>query len=161
LDVEQAHPRDLRHGSKEGRLLRHFRAACRRFFGAEQPALEIEFRCIGDLFFAFNGATLSGYVVQRTKGVASPRLALVTDHMAIVTGQARQDSHLGRFSRNPYLNALFSAMHRHRIRAWFVPGVNNPADGPSRCPGAGPRILAIAVNGFEGLALASLDRTRG
>jgi hypothetical protein len=55
LDVEQAHPRDLRHGSNEGRLLRHFRAACRRF-GAEQPALEIEFRCIGDIFFAFNGA---------------------------------------------------------------------------------------------------------
>lgn len=46
-------PKDLRHLKKEGRLLREFRAACRRFFDHEDEDLERDVRALGDLWLSF------------------------------------------------------------------------------------------------------------
>ena len=86
------------------------------------------------------------------------RIALITDHMSIVSGQQRPDSHLGGFSANPFLNALFQHMHGGSIRAWHIPGDQNPVDAASRTRGAGPRIVATRCCNTTCLRLAELER---
>jgi len=61
-----------------------------------------------------------------------PRIALVTDHEPLVTGQSRWWSHNGGFSLNPVLNRALQRMHDRGVTAFHIPGALNPADGPSR-----------------------------
>ena len=64
------------------------------------------------------------------------RLAVVTDHMALATGQLRWSSHYGGFSAAFHLNAAFAAMSGPQLTSdvFFVEGSSNPANGPSSAP---------------------------
>lgn len=62
------------------------------------------------------------------------RIALVTDHIAMAKGQRRPLSGNGGFSRAYYLNRFFQELYSdcdsHQV--FFIKGVNNQADKPSR-----------------------------
>jgi hypothetical protein len=61
------------------------------------------------------------------------RIALVTDHAAIASGQRRWYSGNGGFSSSYLLNELFRVLYGGGGgEVFFVDGVLNPADGPSR-----------------------------
>ncbi|CUF10151.1 TATE DNA transposon, putative [Bodo saltans] len=77
------------------------------------------------------------------------RIACITDHAAIVSGQERWWSSNGGFSANPYLNTCYLTMHQTGAAAFFIPGEDNPADGPSRSPtlGNGDQLHATSAHG--------------
>jgi hypothetical protein len=62
------------------------------------------------------------------------RVALVTDHMAIASGQRRWKSHNGGFSTQQYLNDAFRVINTAEVETtvFHVHGDDNIADGPSR-----------------------------
>jgi len=80
------------------------------------------------------------------------RIALVTDHAPLVSGQTRWWSQNGGFSLNPMLNGAFEMMHRMGVVAFHIPGHLNPADGPSRTK-ADPVIAVTNTTGQTGLGI--------
>lgn len=73
-------------------------------------------------------AQLAGFL---PKGL---RAAIVTDHMALVTGQCRWYSGFGGCSASRYLNEAFRRGYSFfgTLEFFHVEGAKNPADGPSR-----------------------------
>lgn len=53
FDIAKIQAKDVRHGIKEGRLLRHFRASCRRWWKKEDEELEEQFRRLADIWLAY------------------------------------------------------------------------------------------------------------
>ena len=53
FDLEKIQAADVRHAAKEGRILKNFRAACRRFFGAHDEFLESQLRRLADVWLAY------------------------------------------------------------------------------------------------------------
>ena len=73
-------------------------------------------------------------------------VALVTDHIAIATGQRRWSSRYGGFSTSYHLNELYKELYaRGTSQVFFVQGENNMADGPSRDPSAQLSLTATRV----------------
>ena len=102
-----------------------------------------------------------GKEVQQHEGLTRvPRVALITDHAALVTGQRRWWNHHGGFSANGWLNEAFRRMAAANVTAFHIPGEMNPADAASRVTGYSPVIVVTAVLGHLSLAvpLASLSR---
>ena len=66
--------------------------------------------------------------------IKNPHIAVVTDHSALVTGQRRWYSFCGGFSCAYELNRAFKTLYDWDPRAqlFFVEGIKNTADGPSR-----------------------------
>ena len=62
-------------------------------------------------------------------------VALVTDHIAITTGQRRWWSGHGGFSTSHYLNDAYNEMHNY-AQAFYVEGHLNVSDADSRSPEA-------------------------
>ena len=92
---------------------------------------------------------------------ATTKIAAVTDHSPIVSGQQRWWSGNGGFSANPFLNSCFTAMHDLGVTAFFIEGTLNPADAPSRSSTLGPigPISATEIRGHTWTAppLAELE----
>ena len=53
FDIADIRAADVRHGRKEGRQLKDFRASCRRFFGGVDICLEESFKRLADVWLAF------------------------------------------------------------------------------------------------------------
>jgi hypothetical protein len=53
FDLQSVSATSVRHGSKEGKLLRDFRQSCRRFFGSQDVVLEENLRRLADMWLAF------------------------------------------------------------------------------------------------------------
>ena len=49
----------VRHNAKEGRVLKDFRASCRRFFGAVDASLEKDFQRMADVWLAFTATRIT------------------------------------------------------------------------------------------------------
>lgn len=62
------------------------------------------------------------------------KICVVTDHIALVTGQKRWESSNGGFSSAFHLNEAFRMAYNlfDRTEFFYVEGTKNPADGPSR-----------------------------
>ncbi|MDP3762438.1 MAG: hypothetical protein Q8R01_18190 [Ramlibacter sp.] len=78
--------------------------------------------------------TLRWIVRQGSAG----RIAIVTDHVALATGQRRWWSAFGGFGRSFWINQLYDELYSVSPHAeiFFVSGELNPADAPSRDPTA-------------------------
>jgi hypothetical protein len=85
--------------------------------------------------------------VRRQDGYQNARIALVTDHVAIATGQRRWYSNFGGFSTSYHLNSCFEELYGHGGGEVFhVDGVLNEADQLSRDPSASWRLTAKRVS---------------
>lgn len=81
---------------------------------------------------------------------AGARIALVTDHSAMCYGQQRPVSGNGGFSLAYHLNAFFQALYAFSPAAavFFVEGVRNVADAPSRATRLGSPQLVMELYDF-------------
>ena len=90
----------------------------------------------------------SPWRAERTFGSLGA-VAVVTDHQAMATAQRRHSSGFGGFSSAFGLNEFFlrfQAMAPHLRRdVFFVAGVRNPADGPSRANRIRDGLSAVEV----------------
>ena len=59
FDLAKIKASDVRHGRKEGRHLKDFRASCRRFFGSHDLELEGNFKRLADTWLSFTAAKSS------------------------------------------------------------------------------------------------------
>ena len=62
-------------------------------------------------------------------------IAVVSDHVALVSGQRRSWSNYGGFSTSNYLNTFYCALYSDnapRRDVFYIPGPSNPVDGLSR-----------------------------
>jgi len=87
-------------------------------------------------------------------GYANARVALITDHVAIATGQKRWYSANGGFSTSYFLNECFKELYEHGGGEVFhVDGERNEADQLSRDPHASTVLSVTPVNvAFRSLA---------
>lgn len=86
-------------------------------------------------------ARLAMQWVRSQEGYQKARIALVTDHIAIATGQRRWYSNFGGFSTSYHLNACFDELYEHGGGEVFhVDGARNEADQLSRDPSASWRL---------------------
>ena len=73
------------------------------------------------------------------------RIAIVTDHRALANGQRRWWSMNGGFSTAWHINEFFKELYRDGglgNDVFYVPGVDNPADAPSRSNALGDKLTA-------------------
>ena len=83
------------------------------------------------------------------------RIAVVTDHIAIVSGQSRWTSRFAGFSASWFLNSAYkSATQFDRVEFFYIKGAENPADAASREVSAG---FDLAAKPLQPLALPALS----
>ena len=73
-------------------------------------------------------------LVRWLQARGAKQLAVVSDHIALASGQRRPAAGTGAFSKAYYLNEFFRALYSEKgvQEVFFVDGLDNPADTPSR-----------------------------
>ena len=93
---------------------------------------------VGDESFVDHSASSEPQGVLRALAWILPRtsptgrVAIVTDHSAIVWAQNKWESDFGGVGRGLHLNSLYRFVGGRRVDFFFVPGNRNIVDGPSR-----------------------------
>jgi integrase len=85
------------------------------------------------------------WVAQQPWYSPEMKIACVSDHAAITTGQRRWWSGNAGFSANPYLNSCYQQMIAMGAIAFFLAGEANPADAPSRSTTLGQKGAVITA----------------
>jgi hypothetical protein len=90
--------------------------------------------CIGGSAWTEPLAVVQVMQWVRRRAVGRKRVAIVTDHEALERGQRRWYSSTGGFSAAFYINEAYRAAYADEwdTQFFFIPGKENPADGPSR-----------------------------
>lgn len=85
------------------------------------------------------------------------RIAVVTDHIAIVSGQSRWTSRFAGFSASWFLNSAYKAAAAFdRVEFFYIKGAENPADAASREVSAGFDLIEKRIDPLALPALATL-----
>ena len=73
-------------------------------------------------------------LVRWLRARGAKQLAVVSDHIALASGQRRPAAGTGAFSKAYYLNEFFRALYSEKgiQEVFFIDGLDNPADTPSR-----------------------------